>query len=380
MSSSNGDLRRPLDVAVIGAGVLGLATTDALTRRGADVLCFDGRPPGSGQSGGLTRTFRHRHDHEDTVALAVAARQRYRSWEERYGRRLIGDEGAVYAGMGPADVAALARRGVPHHFVSADRHREVFAALGPVDGPLLVDPGAGAIRARRTIAALTEWTRGRVVMADVHCVTDPGDGRGIEIQTHEAIYRARHVVICAGTATPKLASGVGLRIPLHCALHARPHYQVRPEAIGGPLPCWVDRSGANGEMVYGSPIGRTGQYVVGLIGDGVDIALTDEGALPAGRTMDEHVRRVSAYVRRALPGLEPTPVGVRVCVMSKLPAGSDSFGGWHTDGVTASTGHNLFKLAPVLGELLADAAQHNRLPVELERAGERALATSGSPR
>lgn len=365
--------RHTIDVAVIGAGVLGLATTDALLRRGVDVRCFDGRPPGQGQSGGLTRTFRHRHDDPRVVALAVAARTAYRRWEQRCGRRLIGDEGAVYAGLGDADVAGLVAHAVPHRFVPPDRQGEVFGALAPVSGHLLVDPGAGAIRARRTIQALTGWVNGHLVPEDVHSVTDAGGRHGVELQTASAIYRARHVVICAGTAAPRLAATVGLRIPLTCALHARPHFRVRDAFRNAPLPCWVDRSGHFGETVYGSPVGTTGGYVIGLIGDGVDVSFTDTGALRPGTAMVEHVDRVSGYVHRALPGLDPEPVGIRVCVMSKLPAGSDAFRAWHTSGVTAIAGHNLFKLAPVLGELLADAAVTDELPAVLAEAGDRAL-------
>jgi sarcosine oxidase len=204
--------RRELDIAVIGAGVLGLATSDALVRRGAEVTCFDGRRPGNGLSGGLTRTFRHRHDDARVVALAVAGRQGYHRWAQRLGRRLIGDDGAVYAGMGPADVVGLRANDVEHYFADADRHRELFGPLAPVSGPLLVDPGAGAIRARRTIDALVGWVGDRIEPADIHSVTVPGDGGGVEIQTTESIYRARHVVICAGTAVPRLAAGVGFDV------------------------------------------------------------------------------------------------------------------------------------------------------------------------
>ncbi|WFE30112.1 FAD-dependent oxidoreductase [Solwaraspora sp. WMMD791] len=366
-------LGRAIDVAVIGAGVLGLATTDALVRRGVDVLCFDGRPPGQAQSGGLTRTFRHRHDNDLVVQLAVEAREGFRQWERRSGRRMVGQEGAVYAGMTDSDVKGLVAHGVPHSFVPAERHREFFGPLAPVDGPLLIDPGAGAIRARRVIDALSGWVRDRIVPAEVHAVTIPVAGRGVEFHTADAIHRARHVVIVAGTATPRIAAGVEFDVPLQVALHARPHYEVRDEHRGGPLPCWVDRSGRYGETVYGSPIGSTGRYVLGLIGDDVDIPLTPAGALPPGRSMDEHVRRVGDYVRRALPGLDPRPVGVRVCTMTKLPAGSDAFHAWHTPGVTALTGHNLFKLAPVLGELLAETALTDRLAADLARAGAGAL-------
>jgi sarcosine oxidase len=311
------------------------------------------------------------------VALAVRALAGYRQWERRCGRRLVGQEGAVYLGMGPNDVAGLDLHGVPYHFADPAAGAELFSMLAPVRGPLLVDPRAGAIRARRTMDALVGWVGDRIVPADVHSVTIPPSG-GVELQTADAIYRARHVVLCAGTAVPRLAAGVGFDVPLACALHARPHFRVRQAFRTGPLPCWVDRDGQFGETVYGSPIGTTGRYVIGLIGTGVDVPFGQDGGLPAGSSMEDHVRRVSAYVERALPGLDPEPVGVRVCVMSKLPAGSDAFRVWHADGVTAIAGHNLFKLAPELGELLADAAVTNELPETLAHIGERAMAPAGT--
>ncbi|KIH97658.1 amino acid oxidase [Streptomonospora alba] len=364
------ELRRHIDVAVIGAGVLGLAATDALARRGAEVVCFEGRRPGQGQSGGLTRTFRNRHDDEDVVRLVADSLALWRDWEKRCGRTLVGSEGTAYLGFGESDAAGLDTHGIAHRWVEGELAPEVFGPLRPVSGRLLVDPDSGAIRSRRTIEALTSWVGDRIVSEEVHGVCDPGDGGGVELQTADAIYRARHVLICAGAATPRLAAGVGIDIPLEAALHARPHFRVRDEHASGPLPCWVDRSGEFGPMVYGSPIGTTGRYVIGMIGKGVDVPM--DGGLPPGTEMEEHVRRLSRYVERALPGLHPEPVGIRVCSMTKLPAGSDAIGVWHTDGVTAVTGHNLFKMAPVLGELLADGAQENRLAGILARCTDRA--------
>lgn len=352
-----------------------MATTDALARRGTNVVCFDGRRPGQGQSGGLTRTFRHRHDDERLVRLAIEARAGWRRWEDRCSRRLLGSEGAVYAGMELADAAGLDLHDVPHRFEDQSMHSELFAALAPMDGPLLVDPLAGALRARSTIEALVDWVGDRIETVEVHGVTAPRDGDGVEIQTADAIYRARHVVICAGTATPRLAAGASLEVPVFHSLHARPRFRVRAEIQGASLPCWVDRSGTYGEQVYGSPVGATGSYVVGLIGDGVDVLMTGGTTVPPATEIEAHARRVAAYVQRALPGLDPEPEGVRVCVMSKLPAGSDAFGAWQADGVTAIAGHNLFKMAPVIGELLADAALENRMPEILEHAVSHALGT-----
>jgi len=66
---------------VIGAGVVGLATADALMRRGADVACFEKAVPGRGQSAGATRTFRHGHEDRDLVEFALLAREGWRAWE-----------------------------------------------------------------------------------------------------------------------------------------------------------------------------------------------------------------------------------------------------------------------------------------------------------
>ncbi|GAA2777971.1 hypothetical protein GCM10010470_08950 [Saccharopolyspora taberi] len=361
-------LRHYIDVAVIGAGVIGLAVTDALIRRGVDVVCFDHRKPGQGQSGGLSRTFRTRHDSPHVVKLAADSRVLWREWERRSGKTLVGDEGTVYLGFEEEDAHGLRVNDVPHRFAAPAERAQLFSALGPVEGRLLHDPDSGAIRARNTIDALTGFTAGRIRPTEVHTVTVPADGDGVELQTADEIIRARHVVIAAGTNTPRLAAGVGIDIPLNCALHARPHYRIRNEHLANSQPCWVDKSGAFGETVYGSPIGTTGRYVFGLIGTGVDVPMDGNGAVPPGSAMEDHVRRVSEYVRRAMPGIDPEPVGVRVCVMTKLPGGSDAFGVWQNGGVTAVTGHNLFKLAPVLGEKIADAAVHERVPAEIVEA------------
>ncbi|QIZ34499.1 FAD-binding oxidoreductase [Saccharopolyspora sp. ASAGF58] len=367
--------KRELDIAVIGAGVLGLSTTDALLRRGADVKCFDGRRPGAGQSGGLSRTFRHRHDDPHIVDLAVRGLAGYREWERRSGVEMVGTEGCAYLGTTADDTLGLKAHQVPHHYVPEADREQVFGALGPIGGPLLVDPTAGALRVNHVIETLTGWVGGHIVANDIHSLLVLDNGK-VEFQTADAIYHARHVVLCAGVDTPRLAARLGWDIPLDCALHARPHYRIREELRGAPTPCWVDKSGEFGEMVYGSVIPYTDQYVLGLIGDGVDVPFDARGALTGEEGMEDHVRRVTGYVERALPGLIPEPVGVRVCIMSKLPAGSDALRAWHAPGVTAIAGHNLFKFAPELGELLADSAVDDGLPADLELAGARALGAA----
>ena len=70
-----------MDVAVVGAGIVGLATAYELVRGGATVTVYERGEPGNGQSGGDSRIFRHAHDDPRLIAFAVEARAIWREWE-----------------------------------------------------------------------------------------------------------------------------------------------------------------------------------------------------------------------------------------------------------------------------------------------------------
>ncbi len=354
-----------LDVAVVGAGIVGLSVTDALARRASRVRCFEAAGPGSGQSAGLTRIFRHRHDDERLAALAARARDGWRQWEQRLGRTLLGGEGVMFAGVGAEEADRLQRHQLPHRFLDAEQQRARFGLVSPVSGPVLLDESGGALRARRAVDALTGWLGDRVQATEVLGVSVPPGGSGPQLHIPEGIVSARHVVICAGAGTPRLAAGVGVDIRQHYGLHARPMFRVRPDHAAAPVTCWIDRSGEHGERVYGSPVGSSGRYAIGLAGDDGAVPFGAGGEVPAGTDMDHHVRRVAAYVSRALPGLDPEPESVRLCVATSLGGSLEGFRAWQATGVTALAGQNLFKFAPVLGQLLADAASTAELPAEL---------------
>jgi sarcosine oxidase len=93
-------------------------------------------------------------------------------------------------------------------------------------------------------------------------------------------------------------------------------------------------------------------YAVGLGGAPVheDGSLLDVGGLAA------LAERTTAYVGRALPGLEPRPVDARHCWVTELPWSPDGLAAWEADGLLVVAGNNLFKHAPALGRALARAA------------------------
>src|SRR4029434_8201185 len=101
-------------LAVVGVGISGLSVAYALLRRGMEFRVFESAAPGSGQSAGRTRVFRHGHDDERLVRPAGRARAEWERLEEELGVRLLGRQGVLICGPNVGERAdAFEAAGVP---------------------------------------------------------------------------------------------------------------------------------------------------------------------------------------------------------------------------------------------------------------------------
>jgi sarcosine oxidase len=318
---------------------VGLSAALALRDRGARPIAVDPGPPGGEQSAGPGRIFRHLHDLPRLVGLAVRAREGWRRAEERFGRPLLDGRGTLMIGGDRrAWAARLRAAGLPCHELGPE---DLPAALPPL-APGLLDPLGGAIDAEGYVAALAHALGGSVRRARVDDLRVGGDV--VSVVTDRGPVECDRVLVCAGAGAAGLAGRLGLRLPLAVAMHRRVTFRG---GVDDSLPCLLERSGARGPTGYATPLpgGRI--------------------ALGTGAADDLDERRAVELTRRWMEGLLPradaSPVGVVRCRSVVLAGHTEEMGLYRAGPVGIFAGGNLFKHAPALGPLLAEAITEDRI-------------------
>ena len=340
------------EIAIVGAGVVGLSAAYALRGRGMPVRVYEPGTPGNAQSGGPSRLFRHAHDDRRLVTAARRSRELWRAWGERLGIETVSGDGAVAIGDAVAPRLATLHElgGVAARALDSTELAAWLPPLAGFAGPAMVDEAGGAIRTEEAIAALAGALADAITTDEVLAVRPTDDG-GVELIAGGGRHRHAAVLVCAGRGTEALARPLGLTPPVTLSAHLRLTFRVR----GAPprrLACLQDSSGAFGETgAYGAALPGNREYAVG-IADAV--ATAGEGSLRDPDDLAALAARTRAYVARALPGLDPVPVAARACWVTELAWGADGVAVWEAGGARFLLGHNLFKHAPGLGEALAD--------------------------
>jgi len=342
-----------MSVAVVGAGITGLAVTYELLRAGHDVRCFEVASPMAERSTGDTRIFRLAHTSAALVDWAAQARREWDRWSEAAGRPLVGVERAVVSGDIDDWASALAAAGAEHEVTDRSPGLPAESATGP----FLVDPNGGVIQAAATGSFLREQVAAALVMEAVTAIeSDDGSVRVVTPSGETTFDRA---VILAGAGTARLASMVGIEVPSERVHHARFTYPLREPAAAPP--CWIDRSGAwrDGFSSYQHLAGPGLWAIGGLLSD-------QDTSWDVGRdTVTEQSRQVvTQYVADHVTGAVPEPIDTVYC--SHPPRLGDGLSTARTGSVIAAWGDNLFKFAPVIGTALTHAVTETTDLAELD--------------
>ena len=354
-----------MSVVVVGAGIVGCATTYELTKRGVAVTLVDRREVSSGTTGlGEGNALCSDKDEGPELDLAVAGMPLFEEIEDvvgeaarirRKGALIVHPDEATWAGE-PARAERLGAGGVNASLLSADEVRALEPNLtGAIHGALYVaedlqcDPRAIAqgLAAWSTDHGAEIRTGARVAALE--------PGKGVQL-ADGTVLPAEHVVLTAGAWSAPLAATAGLPLPLEPRKG-----QLTCLRLPEPDPTFLRRKIVDGSYlasVASTVADRQISTVVETTWDGHVIVGSTRERCGFDPTVDNDLAaEVQARAAKLIPeltGVKPdsTWVGFRPWLPDGLPAigGSQA-----APGLWIGTGHEGagIQLGPITGRLLA---------------------------
>ena len=359
------------DAIVIGLGGMGSAALYHLARRGLNVLGIDqfGIAHEMGSSHGLTRIIRLAY-YEDTSYVPLLRRS-YALWaelERDFGEQLFCQTGSI--DMGPPDgevfsgsLRSCIENDLEHETLSSRQLSQRFPAYQmPADTMALYQPQGGLLIPERCVTAHVQLARHHG--AEVHTGERVlgwdilPDGR-VKLRSESATYTSEKLVICGGAWAGKLAPELaGKAVPERQALvwleTQRPAWFL-PERF----PVW------NGEMAEGryygfpefNPSGKTPGMKFGRyhhLEESCDPDNLDRALHP----QDEALLR--QFAERYFPAGAGRVLRSAICMFTNTADEHfvlDTLPDAPQVAVAAGFSGHGFKMASVVGEIMADLAQ-----------------------
>ena len=225
-------LRKPANVAVIGAGIMGAAIAFRLARRGVSVALFDEGQPGHGASShsfawinagakepiGYHNLNRRSLEMWPRFAAEIGDQGDPDSIGLRWGGKVSWESGPAAAEGLTARVRQLQSWGYPARLIDADELKRLEPSLdvGPV-AAAEYSPNEGQVEPQMVVDAclrrLLESGCEIHANTEVHGFEQSGDGRVRSLATAAGSRDVDAVVIAAGVSTTRLAALAGVNVP-----------------------------------------------------------------------------------------------------------------------------------------------------------------------
>src|SRR5919199_3415978 len=181
-SRARASVAEPARVAVIGAGVMGLATRRALKRRGVEPVIYEQFRVGNdrGSSHGRSRIFRLAYAEDEYVRMAQEALPLWRELEAETGETLLELHGLVEVvrTLEESTAPTLERLGVAWERLDRDEAERRYPIRVPEQSFVVVQPEAGIVRADKALAA---FRRGLDVREGTRAHPDELDARAVVV-------------------------------------------------------------------------------------------------------------------------------------------------------------------------------------------------------
>jgi sarcosine oxidase len=321
------------DVAVVGAGVNGLATAWALRRRGIDAVVYEQFELGHkrGSSHGRSRIFRLAYPEAEWVRRAQDALAGWRELEQESGEQLLLFNGflELYREGVVSSQDALEECDAACEVLTREEAEVRFGVSPAADTGVLFQPDAGIVYADRALHAFAQGLR----IEQGRKVASLGD-------LEEPV-----VVVCAGPWARRLLEAAGIDLPVVETRETIVYFD-----LDGEIPSVVAEVVTKGHGFYSlhDPVHglKVGIHKRGKPAD-PDVVAGPDPAL---------VEEIVEWTAERFPRADPNPTGAESCFYTttdderfvierhgRIVVGS------------ACSGHG-FKFAPAIGKQLAALA------------------------
>ncbi len=351
------------DIAVVGLGIMGAATLDALARKGVDVIGIDrfSPPHDQGSSHGQTRIVRAAYaESPHYVPLAKHAMALWRALELRTDARLFTACGIVYAGAPHSAFLSGSRDAAQRHNVpliegpqdASFRHGLCL----PKDWDAILEPGGGYVLAEESVAAFLQSAHmhGANIHKDTEVSAPVHAGGGFVINTAKGKVRAQKVILTTGPWTGQMCPDLAPYLSLQRrVLHWFGDPQSTLTEAAGFHPFAIETP--VGGLFYGFPArDETGVKVAEHVRHDPVARISD---MQRGGNADDQAH-IDPLVRAHLPDAG-TRLNMAACLYTMSPDEHfiiDAVPGQDGLFVGAGFSGHGFKFSPMIGEALSALA------------------------
>ncbi len=370
-------MRMDYDVVVAGLGIMGAAATAELARRGLKVLGLDAVHPGhaQGSSHGDSRLIRLGYFEDPSyVPLLHRAYENWRRLESELDERLLFTTGVLHLGRHDGKVVQGTRKacvlhGLDHEELSASDVRKRFPLFSLADDEIgLFEPQGGYLLPEAALAGYLKLAtrHGAALRYPEKVLAVDADDKGVTVKTSAQTWRARKIVIATGSWISQLVPALRAAAnPIRQVVAwLRPEGRARDAAVR--MPVFLREEGGNGSY-FGFPmIGSQGLK----IGKHAHFRESLDPDQPNQEVSARDLALLSGFAQRYLTLADTAPVEATTCRYTLLPTENfllDLLPDRENVIVASPCSGHGFKFASVVGEILADLAQHGAtdLPIGL---------------
>jgi sarcosine oxidase len=363
------------EVGVVGTGTMGSMTLWQLARRGVSAIGFEQFALGHDRGAGAGETRQYRAEYLEPEVLPIMARatELYRQLEADSGMRLLQITGGLTIGPADSELITLftehiqAAGDAPVVIGHADMNARFPQHKLADDDVVLWHAGTGFLRPEHAIVAAgvtAERLGARIVAGTAITRVEQGSGH-VALHTAERRWLVRRAVLTTGPWTwnllpDLLPSGDLGRLVLTW-------FPVVDDEAFTPARFPTFTRVADGITIYGMPQIAPGTVRIGLVGPRSRFARPDQ----LERTAKPHeTAAIAGLVGRWLPGVIPSVIRTGVHLDAYTPDGQPLIGrlpGYPDVLIAAAFCGRGFKMAPVVGAVLADLATNDRSGIGLSR-------------